>query len=185
MSTRTAKAELYTRYPLSSILLYNGMTVLHYLLGALGIVLALGTPLAGYALGGLYLLFALLQMYLIMPLVVCRNCVYYRTEGAHCISGKNLLSRRIANEGRPEDFANRAQGLFCHNNLYLAALVLPLLVMLPALFVNFSFVLLVLSLAVFGLLLLRFFVVFTKVACVHCQAKYDCPNAERTGVRDM
>lgn len=28
-----AKAKVYTRYPLSGILIYNGTTILHYLLG--------------------------------------------------------------------------------------------------------------------------------------------------------
>jgi hypothetical protein len=28
------------------------------------------------------------------------------------------------------------------------------------------------------------FVIFGSIACLHCKAKYDCPNAEQTGVRD-
>lgn len=185
MSSRTdAKAEVYTRYPLSSILIYNGVTLLHFLLGGLGIVLGYNSSPASYIFGFLYLAFAFGQMYLMMPLMVCPNCVYYRTEGALCTSGLNVLSKRMAKEGKPENFAHRAQGLLCHNNLYMAALFLPIVAMIPALILNFSFLLLVVLLAVVGLLLFRFFVIFGSLACLHCSAKYDCPNAERSGVRD-
>jgi hypothetical protein len=185
MSSET-KAEIYTRYPLSSLLIYNGVTILHFVLGAIGIILGYTfSPLAGYILGAVYLVFAFVQMFVIMPLTVCPNCDYYRMENSLCPSGLNVVSRKVAKEGDPADFSKRGQGLFCHNNLYLAALIAPIIVMIPALVLNFSFLLLVIFLAVVGLLLFRFFVIFTKIACVHCSAKYECPNAERTGVRDM
>jgi hypothetical protein len=57
--------------------------------------------------------------------------------------------------------------------------------MIPALILNFSFLLLAIFLAVVGLLLFRFFVVFPKIACVHCSAKYKCPQAEAMGVRNL
>ncbi|MEE9400230.1 MAG: hypothetical protein V3V23_08170, partial [Dehalococcoidales bacterium] len=93
--------------------------------------------------------------------------------------------KKIAKEGSPTDFANRAKGLFCPNNLYMAALFIPIIAIIPALIVNFSFLLLAILLIVVGLLLFRFFVVFTKIACVHCYAKYKCPQAEPMGVRNM
>lgn len=37
-------------------------------------------------------------------------------------------------------------------------------------------------LGVIALLLFRFFVVFTKVACIHCRAKNECPNAQAMGI---
>jgi hypothetical protein len=52
------------------------------------------------------------------------------------------------------------------------------------LIVNFSVVLLIIFLAVVGLLLFRFFVIFPRIACLHCSAKYMCPQAETMGVRD-
>jgi hypothetical protein len=186
MSKERAKAEIYTRYPLSNILLYNGVTILHFLLGGIGIMLGYSfSSWAAYAFGFLYLAFAFVQMYVIMPLTVCPNCVYYSMDDALCTSGLNVIARRIAKEGDPEDFPKRAEGLFCHNNLYLAALIVPILAMIPALILNFSFLLLAIFLIVVGLLLFRFFVIFTRIACVHCSAKYECPNAEPTGVRDM
>jgi hypothetical protein len=133
----------------------------------------------------LYLAFAFAQMFVIMPLTVCPNCVYYGMENGLCPSGLNVFSQRIAKEGDPQDLPKRAQGLLCHNNMYLASLIGPILVMIPALILNFSILLLVIFLAVVGLLLFRFFVIFGKIACLHCYAKYECPNAERSGVREM
>jgi hypothetical protein len=179
-----AKAEVYTRYPLSSVLIYNGVTILHFLLGGIGIFVGYNFSWIGYPLGFLYLLFSFLQMYVVMPLTVCPNCVYYRTEDSLCPSALNLVSRKVAREGNPEDFPNRAKGVFCHNNLYMAALFAPIVAMIPALILNFSFFLLLILLLVVGLLLFRFFVIFSTIACLHCRAKYECPNAEAMGVRN-
>jgi hypothetical protein len=114
-----------------------------------------------------------------MPLRVCPNCAYYRLENGRCITAFNLLSRRIAAPGRPVDFRKRAKGPICHNNLYLAALLAPLPLMIVGLALNFSVTLVVILLVVAALLAFRFFVVFPKFACVHCYAKHKCPNAEQ------
>jgi hypothetical protein len=186
MSEKQAKAKLYTRYPLSSLLIYNGSTVLHFLLGGIGIILGYSfSSWAGYAFGALYLAFSFVEMYVMMPLTVCHNCVYYRMQDSLCISGLNVISKKVAKEGDPENFPKRGQGLFCNNNLYMAALLIPIIAMIPALILNFSFPLLAIFLAVVGFLLFRFFVIFTKIACVHCYAKYKCPQAEAMGVRNM
>jgi hypothetical protein len=34
------------------------------------------------------------------------------------------------------------------------------------------------------LLLFRFFIIFPKIACIHCYAKYICPQAGQMGVRE-
>jgi len=170
------RAILHTRYPLSSLLIYNGTTVAHYILGGAGIILGYHSP-AGYIIGGLYLVFSFAEMYLIMPLKVCPNCVYYRLENSLCISGLNIFSRKIAKEGNTKNFAGRARGAFCPNNMYLAALGLPIILMIPALIMDFSLPVLLILLVVTGLLVFRFFYIFKKVACVHCRAKNICPNA--------
>lgn len=181
---RTAKAALYIRYPWSSILVYNGVTFLHFLLGGVGIVYGYNASSLAYGLGILYLLLAFGQMYLIMPLRVCPNCVYSRLENARCTSGLNLIARRITKPGDPARFSARASGLLCHNNLYLASLIVPVVVLLPALVANFTALLLAMWAAVVGLLMFRFFVIFSMMACLHCKAKFDCPNAEFSGVRE-
>jgi hypothetical protein len=184
-SEKNLKAKLYSRYPLSSVIIYNGSTILHFLLGGIGIVFGYSfSPWAGYTFGALYLVLSFIEMYVVMPLTVCPNCVYYRAKDSLCISGLNLFSKKIAKEGDLKDFPKRAEGLFCPNNLYLVSLIVPILVMIPALIVNFSVVLLLILLAVVGLLLFRFFIIFPKIACLHCRAKYECPQAGAMGLRD-
>ena len=176
-----AKAKVYTRYQLSNILIYNGTTILHFLLGGIGIILGYNSWI-GYLFGSLYLAFAFVQMYVIMPLTVCPNCVYYRINNSLCTSGLNVVSKKIAKEGNRKDFPKRGEGLFCHNNLYMVALFIPIIAIIPALVLKFSFIVLVMLLAVIGLLLFRFFVVFPKTACVYCAAKKECPNAQAMGL---
>jgi hypothetical protein len=183
---KRTKAKLYRRYPLSSVLIYNLATVLHFLLGGIGIILGYSfSSWAGIGVGLLYLAFAFGEMYLLMPLTVCPNCVYYRMDDSRCISGLNLVSKRIASEGDPRHFARRAQGLLCNNNLYTVALIAPILAIIPALVLNFTWLLLAILLAVVGLLLFRIFVIFPRIACLHCSAKHTCPQAEAMGVRDL
>ena len=186
MQPEKTKAKLYTRYPLSSVLIYNGSTVLHFLLGGIGIALGYGfSSWAGYTFGAVYLVLAFAEMYVLMPLKVCPNCVYYKAQDSLCVSGLNIISKRIAKAGDPNHFAKRAEGLLCPNNLYLASLIVPIVGIIPALIINFSIVLLSIFLALVGLLLFRFFVIFPKLACLHCAAKFKCPQAGAMGVRNL
>ncbi|MFH1834270.1 MAG: hypothetical protein ABH877_04530 [bacterium] len=173
--------EMYTRYPTRSVVLYDGLTVVHFLLG--GSALLFGYPWRiGIPLGAAYVLFAFLEMFLLMPLTVCPSCVYYRIEGSLCISGMNRWSRRIARQREASRFEERASGPFCPNNLYLIALVFPIVAVIPALALRFSLPVLVALLMLVALLLFRFFVVFPRIACVHCRAKSVCPNARSMGL---
>ncbi len=124
-------------------------------------------------------------MYIIMPLTVCNKCIYYNIEGSLCISGLNVVSKKIAKPGDLRDYVNRAEGLFCFNNMYIAVLIIPIFALIPALILNFSTPLLIIFLSLIALLAFRFFVVFTKIACLHCKAKYKCPQAGQMGVREV
>lgn len=180
-----AKAKLYTRYPLSSVLIYNGSTILHYLLGGAGIIVGYKLSLASIIFGYLYFAFSFLEMFVVFPLTVCPSCVYFRMKNSLCISGMNAVAKILAKEGKQEDFPKRAKGLVCANNLYMASLLIPIIAVIPALILNFSFLLMILFLVLVGLLLFRFFVIFPKIACLHCCAKFKCPQAEAMGVRDL
>lgn len=184
MAQNEVKAKLHTRYPLSSILIYNGSTISHFALGGIGIMFGYGSWI-GYLLGAIYLVFSFAEMYLLMPLKVCPNCPYYTLNNSVCISGLNILSRKIAEKGKVKQFPQRAKGLLCPNNLYVASLAIPIIAMVPALILDFSFLVLAILLAVVVLLLFRFFVIFPKIACLHCIAKYKCPQAEAMGVRNL
>ena len=142
---KTKKAKLYTRFPLSSLLIYNGTTILHYLLGGAGIIVGYNFSVLSVIFGYLYFTFSFLKMYVVFPLTVCPNCVYYRLENSLCISGLNVVAKVLAKEGKPDDFPKRSKGLLSSNNLYMATLLIPLIAIIPALILNFSFLLLVLA----------------------------------------
>ncbi len=169
-------AGFFTRYPLRNVLVYNGLTVLHFALGGAGFFLAYPAWLGWFLAYG-YLLFAFIEMYVVMPVSVCPRCPYYRLEKSLCVSGLNVLSRLLAKAGDIGDFGNRAKGLFCPNNLYLAGLVAPIVGLVPSLIIHFTAAVFGIFLALVGLLVLRFFVVFPKVACGRCLARNICPNA--------
>lgn len=180
------RAEIYKRYPVSSFLIYNGSTMLHFLLGGIGIILGYGFHAwIGFLLGVAYFIFAFGEMYVVMPLTVCPSCVYFRLQDGFCVSGLNILSRKVAQAAGPELFSKRAEGLLCSNNLYMAALLFPILAIIPALVFNFSNLLLLLELLLAGLTLFRFFVIFPRIACLHCAAKFNCPQAGQMGLRDL
>src|SRR5664280_679454 len=87
---RTAGAPIYKVYPLTSVILYNGVTLAHFGLGMLGILVGFRTwPTLAWILAVAYVLFALTQMYVLMPLKVCPTCAYRRIDGARCISALN------------------------------------------------------------------------------------------------
>jgi hypothetical protein len=174
--------KLYNTYPRSSVLTYNLTTDVHFFLGGLGIIMGYGWSMYAWLAGIAYMVVAFGQMYIMMPLVVCPNCVYYRIEDGTCVSGLNRVSRRIAKEGDPKDFPKRAGGPLSHNKFYMGSLIFPIVAILPALVLNFSIPLLLAWAAVLGLMLFRVFVVFKKVACVHCMAKRRCPNAIAMGL---
>lgn len=179
------KAKLYNRYPISSVLVYNGSTLLHFLIG--GLIFSYSSRFIGIfgtVLGLLYISVSLTEMYILMPLQVCRNCVYFTLEKGLCISGLNVLSRRFAREGNPSSFGQRAQGLLCPNNLYVFSLAIPILGGIPLLIAAFSLPVFILEVFLFVLLATRFLYIIPRIACVHCLSKFICPQAGQMGVRE-
>jgi hypothetical protein len=175
------KPVLYSRYPITSIIIYNGITILHFFLGTAGIMLGFNYWL-GYLLGSIYLVFALVEMYVLMPLKVCPNCPYYVLKDSLCISGLNKLSAKVAHAGNSKEFPKRAKGMLCPNNLYIAGFILPVILAIPGLIINFSFILLAILIILIGLLVFRVLYIFPKLACGHCRAMNICPNARSMGI---
>ena len=130
-------SNLFSRYPLTSVILYNSLTFLHFGLGGAGLILGFSSW-TGYLSAFIYLIFSFGEMYLLMPLKVCPNCVYYKLDNSLCISGLNIVSRKFVEEGKIENFPDRASGKFCPNNLYLASLIIPFVALIPALIINFT-----------------------------------------------
>lgn len=79
--TETNQPELHTRYPIMSILTYNGATIVHYFLGSWGILIGYNFTTAAINISAVYFLFSFIQMHVLMPLMVGPTCVYYRTDG--------------------------------------------------------------------------------------------------------
>jgi hypothetical protein len=175
------KPILYSRYPITSIFIYNGITLLHFSLGTIGIMIGFNYWW-GYLMGSLYLVFALVEMYVLMPLKVCPNCPYQVLKGSLCISGLNWLSAKVAHTGNIKEFSNRAKGMLCPNNLYIAGFVLPIILIIPGLIINFSFMLLAILIILIGLLVFRVIYIFPSLACGHCRAMNICPNARSMGI---
>ena len=180
----TKKAELYTRYPASNVAIYNGATFAHFIIGGIGIALGFSFLWFGYIIGILYMAFAFIQMYILMPIMVCPNCVYYGMKDARCVSANNKLSEKLARKGNMKDFGNRAVGICSHNKMYMGSLFFPVFALIIALIFDFSPLILLVFIIVLLLLLLRMFVIFPRVACVHCRAKRMCPNAKAMGLAD-
>jgi hypothetical protein len=178
------KAELYDRYPIVNVAVYNSSTIAHFLLG--GWILFFSTKIIGsigIIISTAYVVLSFLEMYVIMPLKVCPKCVYFRLPGSRCISGLNRWAMIIAKPGNPSDFPNRAKGPFCQNNLYMASLLLPIILGGIILAIKFSLALLLTEIGLVLLLAFRFFIVFPFLACVHCRGKFLCPQAGQMGVR--
>ncbi|MCJ7582788.1 MAG: hypothetical protein MUP98_19905 [Candidatus Aminicenantes bacterium] len=182
--TRT-KAKLYKKYPLASLLIYNGTTILHFLLGGFGIIYGYGLTTLSISLGILYLVFAFGEMYVLMPLKVCPSCVYCRMERGLCVSGLNVVSWKITPVQPADEFPHRGKGLLCPNNLYMFSLAAPIIALIPALLMHFSLKLLIVFVALVVLMIFRIFVIFPKIACLHCYAKFQCPQAAQMSVREL
>ena len=177
-------SEVYRVYPRRSVALYNGVTLLHFGLGAAGLLVVYGRwPALAWVLTLVYLVIALGQMYVMMPLVVCAACVYRTMPGSRCVSGLNVVAARFARDVPLDQFAaRRAQGLLCHNHLYMGSLIAPIPLLAVGLIFNFSLTALALMLIVAALLAFRIVVVFMRLACPHCAAKGHCPNAKAMGI---
>jgi hypothetical protein len=91
-----AVSGVHRRYPLRDVALYNGVTLLHFGVATLGLLVAYDRwPVVAWVLAMAYLIVALGQMYVVMPLVVCSACVYTTMPGARCVSGMNVVAARL------------------------------------------------------------------------------------------
>ncbi len=175
--------EVYTVYPASSVLAYESVTIIHFIVAGVGMFIGYSQFSFGYLIAIGYLAFAFGQMYLIMPFKVCPHCPYTRLKDARCVSGLNRLSRRVAGKGDLSRFDERAIGILCHNNLYLASQIAPIPIIATALVLDPSLVLAVLLAAVILFLVARVVLFFKRLACPHCAAKKVCPNAKMLGLQ--
>jgi hypothetical protein len=142
-----------------------------------------GWPALAWVLATAYLVAALGQMYVVMPLRVCVACAYATMPGARCMSGLNLVAARLR-PAPPDEFeARRTQGAPSHNKLYMGSLIAPIPLLAPRLVLDFSLAGLAVLLCVAGLLALRILAIFQRRACPHCAANGRCPTQRRWASR--
>jgi len=174
---RTPEPRAFRRYPLWRVLGLNLLTLGHYLVGCAAVLAAYRSyPVVGWPLGVGYLVFAVVQLYVLMPLVVCPGCVYRTMRRARCASGLNLLSARLCPPAPPPGgFEERGNGAMCQNSLCLWSWILPVPFALPGLVLSFSWQALGLTVAVAVLATVRIAVVERLAVCPHCLARRWCP----------
>ena len=174
----------FRRYPLWRVLGFNGLTILHYAIGCAAVALAYPSyPVIGLPLSAAYLVFALVQLYVLMPVIVCPGCVYRTIHTGRCATGLNVLSARLCPSApAATGFEERAHGALCQSSLCLWSLILPVPLAAPALVLWFTWTALALTLTVAGLAAVRLVVVARRAVCSHCLARRWCPAA-RSGRR--
>jgi hypothetical protein len=173
------KQTPYRRYPLWRVALTNGLTLIHYIAGAGAIVLAYPSlPIVAWPVGLAYFVYAVVQLYVLMPLVVCPGCVYSGIDGGRCPSGLSVISARFFRDpAQRAAFDARTQGALCQSNLCLVSLVAPVPLAVPGLIVSFSWPGLALTVAVAALVTARLAGAYRRVVCAHCLARRWCPVA--------
>lgn len=171
------RLKAFRRHPLWRVLLTNGLTFVHYLAGAAAVVLAYRTlPIIGWPLGLGYFVYAMVQLYVLMPLVVCPGCVYAGIEVGRCPSGLSVISARfVRNPAQRAAFDARSQGALCQSSLCLVSLIAPVPLALPGLVISFSWLALALTVAVAALVTARLGGAYKRVVCAHCLARRWCP----------
>jgi hypothetical protein len=174
-----ARSKSFRRYPLWRVLSVNGLTIAHYGAGCAAIVLAYRDyPIVGWPVALAYFVFAVVQLYVLMPLVVCPGCVYRTIQDGRCASGLNLISARLCPPSVPTvEFAERSHGALCQSSLCFWSWVFPVPVAVPGLALSFSWIGLALTLTVAALIVVRLAVVFRLIVCSHCLARRWCPVA--------
>ena len=135
-------------------------------------------PLVAWPVGLAYLVFAMVQLYMLMPLVVCPGCVYRTLSDGRCPSGLNLISAKLCPPSAGAfEFGERAHGALCQSSLCLWSWIAPVALALPALALWFSWTAATLVAIVAVLAVLRLTFVARVAVCPHCLARRWCPAA--------
>jgi hypothetical protein len=151
----------------------------HYVTGTAAILFAYWRfPFLGWPVALAYFAFAVVQLYVLMPLIVCPSCVYRTIEDGRCASGLNLLSARFCPPSTPPvGFEGHVHGALCQSSLCLWSWVSPMPLVIPGLLISFSWIGLALIVCFAVLTTLRLTAVVRRAVCPHCLARRWCPVA--------
>jgi len=155
----------------------NALTLGHYVVGCAAVLAAYRSyPVLGWPIGLAYLVFAVVQFYVLMPVIVCPGCVYRTMRAARCASGLNLISARLSPRATPPGgFEERNKGALCQDSLCLWSWILPVPLAVPGLILSFSWPALALTATVAVLATVRLVFVERLAVCPHCLARRWCP----------
>ena len=160
------KPEIYEKYPLWIVFIYNLVMLLVYLAGA-------------YILFKLHLIMGILYVFYIILLEFtvykegCKYCFYY---GKRCVAGKGLIAASFVKKGDPKEFCKR-QLTWKDFIPQILVVLIPLIIGI-ALLISRGFNLLILIAMLYPIL--SWFVInpiiYGKLACTHCkQGSICCP----------
>jgi hypothetical protein len=159
------KAKSYENYPVWIILLSNLVSVLIYLIGA--IIL--------YKLGVIWLIVYLLFVFWLEIRLLkdhCVNCFYY---GKCCAFGKGRLSFILFKKGVSKNFTKKQITWKDILPDFMVSLI-PMLVGIIILFLNFNWLLLIMVILLFLLTFIGNAFVRGQLACKYCrQREIGCP----------
>ncbi len=157
---------MYENYPFRILCLTSAQSISSYLIGAL-IFYLIGGLFAGFG----YILISLLSIVLAMRFR-CSYCYYY---GRNCASGLGSLSKLFFKKRDNAEFSNPknvAPAAF----LSFAVLFLPLVAAIVFIFLEFSWSLLLLSVAYFIIAFFFGLSLRKNVVCKYCkQGEIGCP----------
>jgi hypothetical protein len=170
--------SLFRRYPVWRVIALDVFTVAHFALGCAAILIAWRwQPIVAWPVGLAYLVFATVQSFVLMPLVVCPGCVYRAVSGGRCPTGLNLLSARLCPPVTDTaEFRRRTCGPLCQTSLSLCSWVFPLPVALAGVALHLSWPAAVLTAALVASLPLRV-VIGRAAVCPRCLSRRWCPAA--------
>jgi hypothetical protein len=166
----TEKLELYEQgleeYPLGQAIFANIVMILWTVLGA--VACWFFYPL----LGLIYLVLALVMVYVVLRKLVCPNCYYH---GKCCHIGWGKLSSFLFKKGNIENFSTNFSLKIAPLSYWLLTLI-PLILIVISVFQEFlvsKVVILVILLAI----LFYSGTISRKKACVPCKMRLICPGA--------
>jgi hypothetical protein len=151
------------QYPMSRVVLGNILMILWIVVGTIAVWFF--SPLVAT----LYLIVAVVTVYVILRKLVCTNCYYY---DKWCSMGWGKLAAALFKQGRIEEF-NESIGLRLAPIIYGLLTIFPLIVVIVAIIAEIDFY----KIAV--LVILLFFSVYSgsisrKSACASCKMNTMC-----------
>ncbi len=154
----------FENYPLWWVMVQNLLFVIYFTSAFLGMA---GVSLLGFPIVSIsYVLFVIVMLLFVLRKHLCTNCYYY---GKVCNTGWGKLAALLFEK----ESGNYKLGVKLAGITWGLITVIPILVMIILLIMNFSMELLITF--VLFLVLTPVVMLYHKRSCFHCKMKYQCP----------